>query len=130
MLDNEGCGGAVLMDLLNTKFHVYRYSEESLKLIKSYLTNRWQRIKLSTGFSKWTETLLGEPLWSLLGRLLEAGETTFYTCDSDLHNLILTYSFYPVTSTNVVIILQNFLTFSFNRVASWSSGSVKPEDHA
>ena len=29
-------------DLLIAKLHAYGFSEESLKLIKSYLTNRWQ----------------------------------------------------------------------------------------
>ena len=76
-------------------------------LLKSYLTNRWQRTKLNTGFSKWTEILLGVPQGSVLGPLLfniyindlffltektnvcnYADDTTFYACDSDLHYLI------------------------------------------
>ena len=63
VLDNKGYGGAILMDLskafdtinhdlLIAKLHVYGFSKESLKLIKSYLTNRWQRTQLNTGFSK------------------------------------------------------------------------------
>ena len=42
-------------DPLIAKLHVYHFSEESLKLIKNYLTNRWHiwhRTKLNTGFSK------------------------------------------------------------------------------
>ena len=81
MLDNKEYGGAILMDLskafdtinhdlLIAKLHVYGFSKESLKLIKSYLTNRWQRTKLNTGFSKWTEILLGVPQGSALGLLL------------------------------------------------------------
>ena len=118
VLDNKGYGGAILMDLskafdtinhdlLIAKLHVYGFSKESLKLIKSYLTNRWQRTKLNTGFSKWTEILLGVPQGSVLGPLLfniyindlffltektnvcnYADDTTFYACDSDLHYLI------------------------------------------
>ena len=76
-MDNKGCGGAILTDLskafdtinhdlLIAKLHVYRFSKESLKLIKSYLTNRWQRNKLNTSFSKWIEILLGVPQGSLL----------------------------------------------------------------
>ena len=63
VLDNKGYDKAILMDLskafhtinhdlLIAKLHVYGFSKESLKLIKSYLTNRWQRTKLNTGFTK------------------------------------------------------------------------------
>ena len=56
VLDNKGYVGAVLMnlfkafdtlnhDVLKAKLHGYGFSEESLQLIKSYLTNRWQRTK-------------------------------------------------------------------------------------
>ena len=68
VLDNKGFGRAILMDLSKTfdtinhdisivKLHVYGFSKESLKLIQSVLTNRWQRTKLTTGFSKWTVIL-------------------------------------------------------------------------
>ena len=78
VLDNNGHGGAILMDLskafdtishdlLIGKLHVYGFSKESFKLIRSYLTNRWQKTKLNTGFSKWTEILLGVPKWSAVG---------------------------------------------------------------
>ena len=46
--------GIINHRLLIAKLHVYGFSEESLKLIKSYLTNRWQRTNLNKGFSKWT----------------------------------------------------------------------------
>ena len=118
VLDNKGYGGAIQMDLLIAfdtinydlliaKLHVYSFSKEPLKLIKSYLTIRWRRTKLNTGLSKWTEILLGVPQWSLLGKLLfniyvndldfltentnvcnYADDATFYACDWDLHNLI------------------------------------------
>ena len=72
--------GAILMDLskaydtinhdlLIAKLHVCSFSKESLKLIKSYLTSRWQRTKLNTGFSKSLEILLGVPQASVLGLL-------------------------------------------------------------
>ena len=81
VLDKKGYGGAVLMDLskafdtlnhdlLIAKLHAYGFSEESLQLIKSYLTNRWQRTKVNASFSDWTELLLGVPQGSVLGLLL------------------------------------------------------------
>ena len=81
LLANKGYGGAILMDLskafdtikhdlLIAKLLVYCFSKESLKLIKSYLTNRWQRTKLNTGFSNWIEILLGVPQGSVLGPVL------------------------------------------------------------
>ena len=57
-------------DLLIAKLHGYGFSEESLQLIKSYLTNRWQRTKVNASFSDWTELLLGVPQGSVLGLLL------------------------------------------------------------
>ena len=72
VLNNKGYDGVILMDLskvidtinhdlIFAKLYVHGFSNESLKLIKGYLTNRWQRTKLNTGFSKWTEIRLGVP---------------------------------------------------------------------
>ena len=69
-MDNSKDFGTINHDLLIAKLYVYGFTKESLKLIKSYLTNRWQRTKLNTGFSKWTEILLGVPQGSVLGPLL------------------------------------------------------------
>ena len=55
-------------DLLIAKLHAYGFSEESLQLIKSYLTNRWQRTKVNATFSNWAELLQGVPQGSVLGR--------------------------------------------------------------
>ena len=99
--------GTINHDLLITKLHDYWFSKESLKLIKSYLSNRWQGIKVSLSFSSWPELVLGVPQVSVLGTLLfniytndffylieltdvcnYAGDTTFHACDSNLDDLI------------------------------------------
>ena len=95
-------------DLFIAKLHIFLFSKESLKLIKSYLTNRWQKTKLNTGFSKRTDIILRVPQEFVLGLVLfnshikdlfflaentnvcnYADVTTFYICDSDLYSLIL-----------------------------------------
>ena len=40
-------------DLVIAKLHAYGFPEESLQLIKSYLTNLWQRTKVNASFSSW-----------------------------------------------------------------------------
>ena len=93
--------------LLIAKLHAHGFSEESLQLIKSYLTNRLQKKKVNASFGNWTELLLGVPQGSVLRSLLfnvyisdlfyvteltnvcnYADDTTFYACDSDICNLV------------------------------------------
>ena len=78
-----------------------------MKLIQSYLTNRWQRTKKIKSFSRWTELSKGVPQGSVLGALLFdiylndliflvdytevcyfAVDTTFFACDTDIGSLI------------------------------------------
>ena len=118
ILDKKGYGGAILMDLskafdtLNhdliiAKLHAYGFSKSALKLVRSYLTNRWQRTKVNNSFSAWVQLLTGVPQGSIVGPLffnidlndifyLEhdcdvcsfADDTTPYACDEILENLI------------------------------------------
>ena len=114
-LDNKGYSGAILMDLskafdtlnhdlLIAKLHAYGFDTKSLMLIKSYLSNRWQRTKVNSSFSKWSELLTGVPQGSVLGPLLfnlfindffylfdnetdvcnYADDNTLHTCDISL----------------------------------------------
>ena len=117
-LDKGGYAGGVLMDLskafdcmnhelLLAKLYAYGFKKDSIKIIHSYLNNRWQRVKINNSFSQWTELLLGVPQGSVLGPLLfniylndllwfiENGEvcnyaddTTPYSCNKDLNTLI------------------------------------------
>ena len=48
-------------ELLIAEPHAYGYGKESLMLLLSYLSNRWQRIKINTSFSSWMELLQDVP---------------------------------------------------------------------
>ena len=41
-------------NLLIANLYAYGFSEESLELINSYLTNCWQRTKVNISFSSWS----------------------------------------------------------------------------
>ena len=80
-LDDKGYTGAVLMDLskafdcmnhelLLAKLYAYGFSKDAVNMIKSYLSDRRQRIKINTEFSSWSELLTGVPPGSALGLLL------------------------------------------------------------
>ena len=117
-LDKMGYGGALLMDLpkafdtlnhdlLIAKLHAYGFKKSALLLLRSYLSNRWQRTKVNTSYSSWSELIFGVPKCSVLGRLLfnlyindlfyiikesdvcnYADDNTLHSCDTDLSNLM------------------------------------------
>ena len=57
-------------DLLIAKMAAYGFSNKSLELLYSYLSNREQRVKINSIFSDWKCTVSGAPQGSVLGPLL------------------------------------------------------------
>ena len=80
-IDNKGVYAALLTDLskafdclphdlLIAKLHAYGVELNALNFLCSYLTNRYQRVKINNSFSEWSEIIYGVPQGSILGPLL------------------------------------------------------------
>ena len=80
-LSNAGKVGVVLTDLskafdclphdlLLAKLRAYGLGNNSIRFLRSYLTNRKMRVRIASSFSTWLEIVLGVPQGSILGPLL------------------------------------------------------------
>ena len=54
-------------DLLVAKLHAYGFDYQSLKLIYSYINDRFQRVRINASFSSWIKIIFGVPQRSILG---------------------------------------------------------------
>ena len=94
-------------ELLIAKLQAYVFSIKALEVLLSYLQERWQRVKVNTTFSSWTQLLQGVRQGSILGSVLFniyindmfsalnkidicnfADGTSPYVCDSNLKSVL------------------------------------------
>ena len=79
-IDRKGSCGALMTDLskafdclshelLIAKLSAYGFSRASLKLINSYFSDRYQRVRINSQFSPWSQIKNGAPQGSILGPL-------------------------------------------------------------
>ena len=107
-------------DLLIAKLYVYGFSIESLNLILSYLSNRKQRVKISSVFSRWLEIVLGIPHGSILGPLLFnifINDIFYFLLETDICNFADDNTIYACDAIfkNVCERLENDL----HRISNW-----------
>ena len=87
-IDKKGSSGALLTDLskafdciahdlLIAKLYAYGFDLNSLNLVYSYLSNRFQRVRVNAEYSFWSDITCGVPQGSVLGPLL----FNVYLCD-------------------------------------------------
>ena len=80
-IDKNGKCGSLLTDLskafdcldhnlMIAKLNEYGFDYNAVKLVHSYLTNRYQRVKVNSCHSSWTEIINGVPQGSILGPLI------------------------------------------------------------
>ena len=106
ILDKKGFAGIVLTDLskafdcidhdlLIAKLQAYGFSIDSLKFIHSYLSDRIQRVKINSSFSKWHKIEFGVPQGSILGPLL----FNIFICDLFFGNIQIDIANYADDTT-------------------------------
>ena len=74
---NEIAFDTINHELLIAKLHACDFSKDRLEFIPSYLSNRYQRVKVNTTFSSWNKLIQGVPQGSALGLI------TFNICQND-----------------------------------------------
>ena len=76
-------------DLLIAKLHAYGFDNNSLSLIHNYLTSRFQRIRINSNYSSWSQILTGVLQGSILGVIffnIYLSDLFLFAKDSEIAN--------------------------------------------
>ena len=95
--------------LLIAKLRAYGLSEEAVKLLESYLSDRSQQVRLGTFTSTWEKLFKGVPQGSIFGPLL------FNIFLHDIFYFVLRSTIYNYADDNTVSFIHkdfNFLNLS------------------
>ena len=109
MLDLSKALDTINHGLIIAILRAYSFSTDALEVLSSYLQDRWQRVKINTTFSSWTQFLEEVPQGSVLGPIFFniyindiffalkgvdicnfVDDTTPYVCNSNLKSVIET----------------------------------------
>ena len=101
--------------LLLAKLEAYGFSMTSLKLMQSYLCNRFQRTSVNASFSNQKEIETGVPQGSILGPLLF--NIFYFINNGDLCNYADDNTLYPIGKT-LTMVKEN-LKINFFIIQKW-----------
>ena len=141
-LDKAGIVGTVLMDLskafdslphdlLVAKLAAYGFQKDSLKLMLSYLSNRFQRTKIGSLFSEWLQLICGVPQGSILGPLLFnifINDLLLIIQKTNICNFADDNTIYSCASSTEEVLCR--LKYDLTNVLSWFSLNHLAANHA
>ena len=106
--------------LLLAKLEAYGFYMASLKLMQSYLCNRFQKISVNASFSDWKEIETGVPQGSILGPLLFnifLSDISYFINNGNLCNYADDITFYSIEK-NLNMVKEN-VKISFLITQKW-----------